>query len=326
MTQPNHIPLKIWQTYKDRSALQLAGAYIESWQKLNPEFQYSFLVDEEIDAFMQKHFDSTTTEVFRALPFGVMRADMWRYAVLFIEGGVYADLDAECVIPIRNWPFAKNKLVTGLENKVHFCNWSLASNAGNPVLAQVLDLIVERWHVKPKLGYTHLTHYLTGPGVWTAAVAKYFGAENLSAADLYQTFKDDSCSTVLLDQPAFTETLVKHHYGSLQWQDSKDYVSWTKQSHSLQLLLNRRPIIAAEWSIVTQKDSIVLSNTKSTSLKLNFTAVAILSLCDGVKSLADILEHLSQQFNIPSIELYVSVWGCINEFEQQGVLNLQLAS
>ncbi len=35
--------------------------------------------------------------MFRAYPLGVMRADFWRYAILFAHGGLYADMDCRCV-------------------------------------------------------------------------------------------------------------------------------------------------------------------------------------------------------------------------------------
>ncbi len=34
-------------------------------------------------------------QVWQSYPLGVMRADMWRYAALFINGGIYADMDVK---------------------------------------------------------------------------------------------------------------------------------------------------------------------------------------------------------------------------------------
>jgi len=33
----------------------------------------------------------------------VLRSDFWRYLVLAVEGGVYADTDVECMKPIEDW-------------------------------------------------------------------------------------------------------------------------------------------------------------------------------------------------------------------------------
>ena len=41
--------------------------------------------------------------MFLKFPLPVMKADFWRYCVLYINGGIYADLDAKPLIPINEW-------------------------------------------------------------------------------------------------------------------------------------------------------------------------------------------------------------------------------
>ncbi len=42
-------------------------------------------------------------EAYAALPKGAMRADLIRYMILHKIGGVYADVDTECLQPIDVW-------------------------------------------------------------------------------------------------------------------------------------------------------------------------------------------------------------------------------
>ena len=44
---------------------------------------------------MNASFDNATVAAYRSFPLGVMRADMWRYAVLYDRGGLYADIDVK---------------------------------------------------------------------------------------------------------------------------------------------------------------------------------------------------------------------------------------
>ena len=45
------------------------------------------------DTFMASSFDNDTVTAYRGFPLGVMRSDMWRYAVLYERDGLYADVD-----------------------------------------------------------------------------------------------------------------------------------------------------------------------------------------------------------------------------------------
>jgi mannosyltransferase OCH1-like enzyme len=42
--------------------------------------------------------------MIRNFPKGVMKADFWRYAVLYFYGGVYTDIDTDPYKSIRDWP------------------------------------------------------------------------------------------------------------------------------------------------------------------------------------------------------------------------------
>ena len=81
--------------------------------------------------------------VYKSFPVPVMRADFWRYAILYAFGGIYADIDVEALLPLEDWlpPKAEERfwppktntsasptwsscsIVVGLENELHFCQW-----------------------------------------------------------------------------------------------------------------------------------------------------------------------------------------------------------
>lgn len=287
-------PLSLWQTYKNRTPVAPAVPLIRSWRERNPAYEYTFFTDDDIDAFMAKHFDSATVAVFRALPIGVMRADMWRYAVLYVNGGVYADLDTECIVAIDQWPHAQNKLLVGLENDTHFCQWCMASEAGHPVLAKVLELIVARWQRGPDLSHPYLTHYLTGPGVWTDAIAAYLNFSGKSAREIYTRFAQQNTRLLMLDVHAFTRDLVVHHFGSNHWSKSSQYVAWVKEQHKFHHKHDCRPLLTQGWSILDRGELLELSHLSGARVQINASAALILSYCDGQTSLAHILDRLAQ--------------------------------
>ena len=42
-------------------------------------------------------------ELYDTVPLGVMRADIWRYSILYVNGGIYADWDVTNLTPIQKW-------------------------------------------------------------------------------------------------------------------------------------------------------------------------------------------------------------------------------
>jgi mannosyltransferase OCH1-like enzyme len=42
-------------------------------------------------------------QVYKDLPKAVERADFFRYLVILRHGGMYADSDVECMMPIEQW-------------------------------------------------------------------------------------------------------------------------------------------------------------------------------------------------------------------------------
>jgi len=64
---------------------------IETWKKSG--WEYKFYDDKDAEAFLSLHFPVEVTEAFNAIIPGAFKADLFRYCVLFIYGGVYADVD-----------------------------------------------------------------------------------------------------------------------------------------------------------------------------------------------------------------------------------------
>lgn len=64
---------------------------VESWQ--NSGWEYKFYDDDAITEFLSTHFPPEILEAFDAITPGAFKADLFRYCVLLIYGGIYADVD-----------------------------------------------------------------------------------------------------------------------------------------------------------------------------------------------------------------------------------------
>lgn len=233
------IPLHIWQTYRTHQLPNDAQECQKTWTSQS-KYTYTLMDDAEIDAFMTQHFDARTVRAFRQFPLGVMRADMWRYCVLFVHGGIYADVDAKAIRPIAQWGLRPDdQMVIALENDLHFCQWTIASAPRHPILKKVIDLIVAE--MEEGIDYTneHFVHQHTGPGIWTRAVHLSLGfpieqkarfTHKLAQDRAYQA-RFQKLGLRIEDRPFFFSVNVRNYFGSTQFKDG--YHSWIAERDRL---------------------------------------------------------------------------------------------
>jgi Glycosyltransferase sugar-binding region containing DXD motif len=94
----NAIPMVIYQTYNHK---QLIPSKVdENLRLFAPGYRRYIYDDEECLDFLQKHFHPHVVEGFRYLK-GPHKADLFRYAVLYIHGGVYLDIKTQLLVPLE---------------------------------------------------------------------------------------------------------------------------------------------------------------------------------------------------------------------------------
>ena len=171
------IPKNIFQTHKSleyvngNSKLKKA---VKSWKKNN--FSYHFSNDNEMSQFIETNYPDIKP-LYDKLPLNVMKADLWRYCVIYKYGGIYADVDT--ILLTNPEIFIKDKLfIVTPENNTHFCQYFFAAPPKSPVLKSIIDLMVERI-TNTKIKGEHIVHYLTGPGVFTDGIIKYLQSQNI---------------------------------------------------------------------------------------------------------------------------------------------------
>ena len=95
------IPKLITQTWKSAELPPAARPFAESWRRHNPGMTYRLFDDAACAALIQDAFPEHL-EQYQNFPYPVMRADVFRYAVIYRDGGLYADIDMECTRPVQD--------------------------------------------------------------------------------------------------------------------------------------------------------------------------------------------------------------------------------
>lgn len=92
---PNRlVPRIIHQTWFEelsREKYPNMSRLVESFRQSG--WEYKFWDDEQAASFLSTHFPAEVREAYDALMPGAFKADLFRYCVLLIHGGVYADVD-----------------------------------------------------------------------------------------------------------------------------------------------------------------------------------------------------------------------------------------
>lgn len=95
MNTPKHI----FQTWKSKTVEHpVLKKWQESWKTFNPEFEYTLWDDDDNRAFISTYF-ADFLPIYDSYDREIKRADVVRYFYLYKYGGIYADLDFECLKP-----------------------------------------------------------------------------------------------------------------------------------------------------------------------------------------------------------------------------------
>ncbi len=96
------IPHILHQTWDSHKVPVFFKSWIKSWIKHHPHWQYWFWTPKEVRALLQKYYPAYV-EMYDNYPEMIRRADVMRYFIMERYGGVYVDLDMQCLRNIDRW-------------------------------------------------------------------------------------------------------------------------------------------------------------------------------------------------------------------------------
>lgn len=87
-----YIPKKIFQTWEVNQVSSDMYDAVDTWVSKNPTWEYYFFDVNDRRNFIEHNFSNDILNAYDAILPGAYKADLWRYCVLYIHGGVYADI------------------------------------------------------------------------------------------------------------------------------------------------------------------------------------------------------------------------------------------
>jgi alpha 1,6-mannosyltransferase len=260
------IPKIIWQTYKT-DFLDLpdtAKRTAQTWKRQNKHYKYKYLNDQEVEDFVLKYYGKDWHNLLISVPLGVIKADIFRYLIIYKFGGIYTDLDTKCIMPIDTWirglksPYKDYDAVFGAEvvgdgqYPYRICQWTFAAKPGLPVFKTLIDNVYDAlsntdWSKVDN--HNHTVHFTSGPNIFSYSILSHLNLANtINNEHIYDPKVNLLTNVEFLNNHdntlknnlyfygnehayMFRRKAVKHMFaGSSQaWNDGQ-YVQWKKQS------------------------------------------------------------------------------------------------
>jgi mannosyltransferase OCH1-like enzyme len=184
-----------------------------SWKRLHPDFEHRLWTDHDLDWFMRTEYPAHYS-MYRSYDGYIKRADAARFFLLHRYGGIYADMDYECLKRFHEMlPEGKVSIVESPwegSDQV-YQNSLMASPPGHPFWSEVaIPMLAER----AKGSCTDVIA-CTGPRLLRDAVQRASSMSiNVLERDLYSGH--DKNEVVTDDQ---RRTAYAVHYGTGTWFD-----------------------------------------------------------------------------------------------------------
>ncbi len=189
------IPRVVYQTSRSRSVHPKHYASLQQFRDLNSDLDFVCFDDSDVDEYMAQNWSSEPIyDIFRRSQFGQMKADIFRYCLIWDRGGYWFDFTKQCDKPLTSFHGPEHRGLISYESHVdlsfpaveaarrllfpmnRMVQWAFGFEKHHPILRLAIDRIVEiapfftdRKFDSPKAAIL----VMTGPGLFTWAVRRY---------------------------------------------------------------------------------------------------------------------------------------------------------
>lgn len=223
------IPKKIYQVWLQAEKDELGELQvpedmkpvIESWKKLNPDYEYELFNEEKIKTFLKDNFPPIYLQTYNLLLPRAFRADFWRYCILYKYGGVYSDSKMTLLKPLSQIIRSNDEFVICNDGGDLIAIAFMAFPPKHPLLEhviyQIINNVTQRYKTDSPLG-------LTGPLLFGRIFKLYVGISGPIShgfTDQYQILKFTSKDGYFYDTN--NVKIIKYLYETYKKNDNQEW-------------------------------------------------------------------------------------------------------
>jgi len=219
------IPKIIHLSWKDKNLLEsdspLVTEGVKKLIELNPEWEVTIYDDAEVDDYLKEQLEPQHYELIKDKHI-VQKTDLWRLVKLFIEGGVYMDIDRFCDTNFDNLLEEGVKWVLPICRNYDFSHDFMMTAPKNPAYRYAASLYVQR------LIEGHDNIYFLGPQTYMNAVTKAICGEMIDPdpeAEVFERIKQQASTSGFIkiydEDPPYDTVIYKNGALKLDWETEK---------------------------------------------------------------------------------------------------------
>jgi mannosyltransferase OCH1-like enzyme len=161
---------QIWLQGYDSIPIELRDHH-EKCKEVNKDFEHIFWDEEKIKKMLQKNFGEKYVAAYEYYQIFAQKADFARYAILYVHGGIYLDMDTICkknldaFINLNFFTTTAGDSFYGLYKRYH--NAVIGTIAYHPLFLIMFDNIFSR------MQYANNVTYSTGTRLFYDSIKQY---------------------------------------------------------------------------------------------------------------------------------------------------------
>ena len=239
------IPKRVMQTWEHKRLGAEFQDIVDTWKTHNPQYEFVLMDAEEREQFIRAHFERAVIDAYTRIIPGAYKSDLFRYCYLWVNGGVYVDIDTLCLGKLDDFLTPGAELVVPIdlnlsanEGTHNLACGFIAAVSGHPAMMRCIQKIVRNVQTatvpSSKLDFS-------GPGILGRAVneslnrdetASFVGKEGLWSGIHFLKFEPGTEFVKnMKNQVLFQNKNGNHRIASLYHAECcnlKEFVSWVQ--------------------------------------------------------------------------------------------------
>lgn len=146
---------------------------LNTWKQLNPEYTMKIYSGKDCQEYILKHYDQNTLDLFNKVKPYSYKSDLFRFLVLYNEGGWYSDMRQVCMLPLDKLNDSGHEFYTSQDcppNQLCMYTAFIGSIPKHPIMKKTFEIV--KWNIEHE-HYGLDCLYPTGPGAYMYGAIDY---------------------------------------------------------------------------------------------------------------------------------------------------------
>jgi mannosyltransferase OCH1-like enzyme len=206
------IPLNFYTCWHTKELPSLMKENYEQLVLQNPELKFHLYDEGACRQFIQDNFDLNVLNTYNSLIPCSYKSDLWRFCVLYINGGIYMDIKYKCVNNFKLIALTEKEYFVRDRPKNMTYTALIVVNPKNPIMLKCINKIVS--NVRNKY-YGENALFPTGPGL----LGTFFSKKDFDDMELY--FTDTTTDHFKKEYMVFKNSIILTYYDEYRKEQKK---------------------------------------------------------------------------------------------------------